>query len=301
VRAALRTQVRTVLADHLAATDPDVVLSVHPLLNHVTAGLLRDGRRPRALMTVVTDLVDIHRGWACRDADLVVVPTAEARLVMLRRRVPASRIRQLGMPVDLRFRPARPGERAALRERLGLDARRPTVLVAGGGEGSGDLLGQVGTLAESSHPWQVMAVCGRNERLRRRLLGRRYATPVLPLGFVDDMPDLMRASDLVIGKAGPGAIAEALATGLPLVLTSYLPGQEHGNVRFVVEARVGRYAPRPDRLLAAVGELLSEDGDAIRANAAHAAVLGRPQCALDIASACLSLVADYSAVSHASR
>jgi 1,2-diacylglycerol 3-beta-galactosyltransferase len=301
VRAALRTQVRTVLAAHLAATDPDLVLSVHPLLNHVTAALLRDGRRRRGLMTVVTDLVDIHRGWACREADLIVVPTSEARVAMLHRRVAASRIRQLGMPVDLRFRPARPGERGAIRERLGLDSRRPTVLLAGGGEGSGDMLGQVGTLAGEPRPWQVIAVCGRNERLRRRLLARSYATPVLALGFVDDMPDLMRASDVVIGKAGPGAIAEALATGLPLVLTSYLPGQEHGNVRFVVEARVGRYAPRPDRLLAAVSELLSGDGEAIRATAAHAAVLGRPRCALDIAAACLALVADYSAVSHASR
>ncbi len=289
------------LAAHLEATDPDVVLSVHPLLNHVTASLIRHGGRPRGLMTVVTDLVDIHRGWACRDADVVVVPTAEARLAMLRRRVPAVRVRQLGMPVDLRFRPAEPGERVAIRRRLGLDERRPTVLLAGGGEGSGGLLGQVRTLAETPRPWQVIAVCGRNERLRRRLLAQQYATPLLALGFVDDMPDLMRASDLVVGKAGPGAIAEALATGLPLVLTSYLPGQEHGNVRFVIEARVGRYAPRPGRLVAAVTELLSADGEAYRATAAHAAVLGRPRCALDIASTCLALCADYSAVSQARR
>ena len=85
------------------------------------------------------------------------------------------------------------------------------------------------------------------------------------------------------------------------MLTSYLPGQEHGNVRFVVEARVGRYAPRPGRLLAAVTDLLSDEGEAYRTTAAHAAVLGRPQCALDIASACLALCAGYSAVSQASR
>jgi 1,2-diacylglycerol 3-beta-galactosyltransferase len=301
VRAAVRTQVRAVLAAHLATTDADVVLSVHPLLNHVTAGLLRRDPRPRGLMTVVTDLVDLHRGWACREADLLVVPTAEARLAALRRGVPASRIRLLGMPVDLRFGPPQPGQRAAIRRRLGLAEDRPTVLVAGGGEGAGGLLGQVRVLAEQPHPWQVIAVCGRNERLRRRLLAQSFGTPTLALGFVDDMPDLMRASDLVVGKAGPGAIAEALATGLPLVLTSYLPGQERGNVRFVVEARIGRYAPRPARLLQAVGELLALDAAAYGAMAARAGAMARPRAALDAAAACLELCAGYRAAAQASR
>jgi 1,2-diacylglycerol 3-beta-galactosyltransferase len=159
----------------------------------------------------------------------------------------------------------------------------------------------VRTLAQDPHPWQVIAVCGRNERLRRQLLSQSFGTPTLALGFVDDMPDLMRASDLVVGKAGPGAIAEALATGLPLVLTGYLPGQEHGNVRFVVESRVGRYVPRPARLLQAVGELLTSDRTAYAAMAARAAAQARPRAALDVAAACLELCAGYRAAAQASR
>jgi 1,2-diacylglycerol 3-beta-galactosyltransferase len=301
IRTVLRSQLRPILRQAVRGADPDVVLSVHPLLNHVTAGLLRREQRRRALMTVVTDLVDIHRGWACRGADLVVVPTDQAALAVRSRRVPAERLRLLGMPVDLRFRPAQPGEPAAIRRRLGLDEARPTVLVAGGGEGSGGLLDQVRVLSERPEPWQVIAVCGRNERLRRRLLSLRFQTPTLVLGFVDDMPDLLRASDLAVGKAGPGAIAEALATAVPLVLTSYLPGQERGNVRFVTEAGVGLYAPRPPRLLAAVSELLGSPTTAYREMRARAAGLSRPRAALDAAAACLELAADYSAASQASR
>ena len=301
IRTALRAQLRPALRRALAACDADVVLSVHPLLNHITAGLLQRDARRRALMTVVTDLVDIHRGWACRTADLVVVPTAEAERAVRRRRVAGERVRRLGMPVDLRFRPAQPDERAAIRRRLGLDEARPTVLVAGGGEGSGGLLDQVRALSERPQPWQVIAVCGRNERLRRRLLGLRFATPTLALGFVDDMPDLLRASDLAVGKAGPGAIAEALATAVPLVLTSYLPGQERGNVRFVVEAGVGLYAPRPARLLEAVSGLLGSESSAYREMRARAAAASRPHAALDAAAACLDLAAGYSAASQASR
>ncbi|HYW27597.1 MAG TPA: glycosyltransferase, partial [Terriglobales bacterium] len=300
IRTALRTQLMPVIARAIAAADPDVVLSVHPLLNHVTAALLRREGHRRALMTVVTDLVDVHRGWACRAADLVVVPT-EAAERAARRWVPADRVRLLGMPVDLRFRPPAPGEPALIRRRLGLEEARPTVLVAGGGEGSGGLFDQVCALSAQEQPWQVIVVCGRNERLRQRLLGLRFETPTLVLGFVDDMPDLLRASDVAVGKAGPGAIAEAIATGVPLVLTSYLPGQERSNVRFVVESGVGRYAPRPARLLSAVSDLLGGDPDACRQMRARATALTRPGAAIDVATACLELAADYRAASHASR
>lgn len=302
IRAALRTQLRPVLTRHLAAADPDLVLSVHPLLNHVTADLLRRGPRPRALMTVVTDLVDLHRGWVCRRADLVVVPTAEARTAALRLRIRPSRLRLLGMPVDLRFRPAQPGEQAELRRRLGLDEQRPTVLVVGGGDGSGRLLARVRTLAEGRQPWQLIAVCGRNEALRRRLRGYSFQTPTLVLGFVNDMPEVMRAADLLVGKGGPGAIAEAMATGLPMVVTSYLPGQERSNARFVTESGVGRYVPRLELLLPAVRQLLAEEPAAYRKMATRSARLAcRPPAALDIAGACLELAASYSAASQTSR
>lgn len=301
IRTVLSSQLRPVLRRHLHRVDPDVVLSVHPLINHVTASLLRREPRRRALMTVVTDLIDIHRGWACRGADLIVTPTPAALHAVRHWGVSADRVRLIGMPVDLRFRPPEPGEAAAIRRRIGLDQERPTVLIAGGGEGSGGLLAQVRVLAERPQPWQVIAVCGRNERLRQRLLRIPFSTPTLVLGFVDDMPELLRASDLAVGKAGPGAIAEALATGLPLVLTSYLPGQERGNVRFVTDAGVGRYAPRPVRLLEAVSELLGGDGEAYRDMRERAAALARPGAALDAASACLELAAGYMAAVQVSR
>ena len=242
-------------------------------------------------MTVVTDLIDVHRGWACRSADLIVVSTEPARQAALRWGIRADRLELLGLPIDVRFRPPVPGERGAARRRLGLDADRPTVLVSGGGEGSGGLWDQVLALSLDPHPWQVIAVCGRNERLRGRLLGVRLQTPTVVLGFVDDMPDLMRASDLAVGKAGPGAIAEALATGVPLVLTSYLPGQERSNVRFAVDSGVGRYAPTSQRLLEAASELLGGDGSVLRQMGARAAELAHPHAALEIAAACLGLSA----------
>jgi 1,2-diacylglycerol 3-beta-galactosyltransferase len=283
--------VRRVLSRKVRETDPDVVLSVHPMVTSPAWSAIRRSGRQRGLMTVVTDLVEFHRAWAFPRVDLLVVPTRRAWQEVLAYGVPEERLRLLGLPVDLRFRPAAPGEREALRRRWGLSERRRTVLVMGGGEGSGNLLEQVRALALEPHEWQVIAICGRNEQLRGRLSRLRFGTPTVVLGFVDTMPELLRASDLVVTKAGPGAIAEALATEVPLVLTGYLPGQETSNVDFVLESGIGVYAPRPDELLDAVQRLLAGDDTELQEMVESAAEIAHPYASLDIARECLALAA----------
>ena len=300
IRAVFGRGVRKVIVDLVAKHDPDVVLSVHPLLNHIAHQAILKCGRPRALMTVITDLVDFHRGWTFSRADLVVAPTELARKVALRRRVPADRIKLLGLPVDLRFRPPAPGEKRALRRRYGLDEVRFTVLVMGGAAGVGNLIKQVRVLAWEPHQWQLIAICGRNERLRSRLARVRFATPTLVLGFVDNMPELMRASDLVVTKAGPGAIAEALATGVPVLVTGFLPGQESPNVDFVVEAGFGAFTPRENDLLDEV-RVLAEGGPTWQEMARKAAEMAHPYASSDIARECLLLAARYRASAHTRR
>jgi len=299
IRAIFGPGVRKATAELIKQHDPDVVLSVHPLLNHMTHQAIQRSGRPRALMTVITDLVDFHRGWTFSQADLVIAPTELARKVAIRRRVPPDRVKLLGLPVDLRFRPPAPGEKQALRRRFGLYESRFTVLVMGGAAGAGSLLKQVRVLAWEAHEWQVVAVCGRNEKLRRRLGRVRFATPTLVLGFVDYMPELMRACDVTVTKAGPGAIAEALATGIPLVITGFLPGQESPNVDFVVGSGVGKFSPKEDDLLEEI-RVLAEGGPTWREMSRKAAELAHPYASSDIARECLLLAARYRASAQAS-
>lgn len=304
IRAVFGTNVRRVLVELMQRHDPDLVLSVHPLLNHVAHQAITRSGRKRGLMTVITDLVEFHRGWAYPRADVVVVPTESARQACLKWRVPAERIQLLGLPVDLRFRPCAPGEKAMLRRRFGLLQDRLTILVSGGGEGSGRLLQHVRALAWREHPWQVIAVCGRNDKLRRRLARVHFATPTAILGFVETMPELMRAADVVVSKAGPGAIGEALATGVPIIVTGYLPGQETENVTFVEMTGIGLYAPKGEQLLESITLLSSEDGRVLREMSEHAAAIARPYASLDIAREALGLATkyeDYRAASQASR
>jgi 1,2-diacylglycerol 3-beta-galactosyltransferase len=301
VRGVFGGRVRRIIAHALRETDPDLVLSVHPLLNHITWQAIRRAGRPRGLVTVITDLVEFHLGWMFLHSDLTVVPTEGARSECLAAGLPESKVQLLGLPVDLRFRPPAPGEKAALRRRFGLDQDRFTILVSGGGDGAGKLLTQVRALARQGGDWQLIVVCGRNEKLRRRLARVEFQPRALILGFVNNMPELMRAADLVVSKAGPGAIGEALATEVPILLTSYLPGQEAPNVNFVAESGLGLYTPKPEQLLAAVRELAQPGSTRWLSMNERAAEISRPYASLDIARECLLVARRYSAAGQARR
>ncbi len=301
VRGVFGGRIRRIISAALKDGDPDLVLSVHPLLNHVSWQAIRRSGRPRGLVTVITDLVEFHLGWMFPRSDLTIVPTEGARRECLAAGLPEEKVQLLGLPVDLRFRPPAPGEKAALRRRFGIPQERFTILVSGGGEGSGKLLSQVRALGRTGGDWHLIIVCGRNEKLRRRLARVDFRSRALILGFVDNMPDLMRAADLVVSKAGPGAIGEALATEVPILLTSYLPGQETPNVTFVTESGIGLYTPKPDQLQEAVQELSQPGSERLRAMVETAAEISRPYASLDIARECLRVAGRYSAAGQASR
>jgi 1,2-diacylglycerol 3-beta-galactosyltransferase len=269
------------LHDVCTALRPATVVSFHPLLNHATARVLGDLPGPRVpLVTVITDLVDVHASWLCADADAVVTASAAGLDRCRRAGIPEDRCTDLGLPVGPSFAapPLDAEGRRALRRGLGLRPDRVTVLLTGGGEGSGGLRARATALAQSEAPVQLVVITGRNARLRARLERVRARPPasLLSLGFVDNMADWMRAADLVVTKAGPGTIAEAIACGVPLLLTSHLPGQERGNVDHVVATGTGRSTPGIRELVGAVVELAAPGSAGLEAMRAAIADAARP-------------------------
>jgi len=256
-------QVRPGLRQNLEELKPEGIVSFHPLTNHVTVAVMDEIGLQVPFITVVTDMVDLHRFWLTRRADLVIVPSGDARRYCIRRGLDPRRVHVEGLPVSPNFTgPPTRAERAATRTRLGLEAARPTLLLAAGGEGAGRIGAFARALDRAGLGLQLIMVCGRNQKLQQKLSKRKWSGPVRVLGFVDNMPELMRASDAVVTKAGPGTITEALVSGLPLFLTGFVPGQEAGNVRFVEEEKVGFFTPSPRKLVRAVREHMIEDPQA---------------------------------------
>jgi UDP-N-acetylglucosamine:LPS N-acetylglucosamine transferase len=122
-------------------------------------------------------------------------------------------------------------------------------------------------------------VCGNNAQAKERLERLSTDVPLKVLGYVDNMDELLRASDLAIGKAGPGFIFESIACAVPMILTSHLPGQEAGNAEYACGLGVAEQASGVPQLLDLVAELStagSERMESLRQQA-HAEATRRPQ------------------------
>ena len=124
---------------------------------------------------------------------------------------------------------------------------------------------------------------GRNATLQAELAAIHWEIPAHIYGFVDNMPELMHAADLLVTKAGPGTISEALIAGLPMILADFIPGQETGNVQFVEENGVGRYVPDAEAIADLVQEWCTPGQPTLATMASNAVRLARPRAALLIA------------------
>lgn len=267
-------------AKRLVRENPaDLIVSVHPLVNSHLARAMR--KSPRPFITVVTDMVSTHAFWYDRRADLVVVPTSQAKEHAIQYGIPAGNLRVVGLPVGERFRAPLP-DRDAWRRDKGWRTDLPVILVVGGGDGLGGVKRIAKALNESDLKATLVVICGRNESLREDLLAIDWKLPAHIYGFTRDMPEFMRAADIMVTKAGPGSISEAFICGLPIVLYSRLPGQEDGNVDYVVEGGAGVWAPRAADARAVLRHWVSNP--AARAQVAHASArLARPDAARQIA------------------
>jgi UDP-N-acetylglucosamine:LPS N-acetylglucosamine transferase len=74
-------------------------------------------------------------------------------------------------------------------------------------------------------------------------------------GFVHNMEELMAASDVVVTKAGPGTLMEALVMRKPVIVTEAVGLQEHGNIDFVLNYELGFFCPTNERIVAAIASL----------------------------------------------
>jgi len=271
----VRRSIRRLVAQHPC----ELIVSLHPLANAPVLRALGNDRPP--FVTVVTDLVTTHALWYHRRTDLCLVPTEEARRRALRFGLRPEQLSVVGLPVADRFCQP-PGDQRALREKLGWPQDRLVVLLVGGGDGMGPLEKTARAIARAGLRTTLVIIAGRNQSLKARLDAISWPMPTYTYGFVREMPDFMRASDILLTKAGPGTISEALNAGLPMILYSRLPGQEDGNITYVEAEGAGIWAPTPDKIITALRRWIEQPQERERA-AEACRRQARPEAARQIA------------------
>ena len=278
----------------LKRVQPDLCVATHFLPAEIIAWLIAKKKLTAKNAIVVTDY-DVHAMWLCRTVGRYYLAIPEAAEYLAGIGVPREILRVTGIPVDPLF--AVPLARAAARAALNLDSAAPMLLLSAGGYGVGPLEQLVRDLLALQKPWQLVAIAGKSEPMKKRLdamaqsAGRLPggAARLVPIGFTAQMDQYMAAADLLVGKAGGLTTSEALARHLPMAIIEPIPGQEFRNADHLLEAGA---AIRCNNLPAAAWKIarLLDDTSRMAAMRKAAAQMARPDAAAQIAEDALRLL-----------
>ena len=278
----------------LQRVQPDLCVATHFLPAEIIAWLIAK-RKLRAHNAIVVTDYDVHAMWLCKTVDRYYVAREEAAEYLANIGVPREIVRVTGIPIDPCF--SVPGNRSAIRSRLGLDASAKVILISAGGYGVGPIEQLVEDLLALQKPCQIVAIAGKAEKVKARLeeISKRAgklpggARRLCPVGFTTEMDQYMAAADLLVGKAGGLTTSEALARELPMALIQPIPGQEERNADHLLE---GGAAIRCNNLPAAAWKIagLLDNPQRLAGMKEAARKLGRPGAAAAIAEDALRLV-----------
>jgi UDP-N-acetylglucosamine:LPS N-acetylglucosamine transferase len=256
---------------------PHIVVSVHPLTQHLFGRVLKElnlaDRVP--LVSVVTDpCYGFWKGWACDAVTLYLVASEEARRQLIDYGVSPDRIKISGMPVHPKF--AYPGEEAAqvARRALGLDPEKFTVFVNAGWIGGGNIPQIFRELVRGELDVQAIFLAGKNEDLRlvAESIAKEAPFPIKVIGYSDEIEQLMSAANVMISKLGGLTTFEALACRVPIiadVITDPMP-QEAGTARLIAQRGAGVMLNRASDVVKEVRRMMEDEVHYSRMRAATA-------------------------------
>lgn len=263
---------------------PDLAICTHFLPSEIISWLKAKGKANFPQAIVVTDF-DAHAMWLCHNYEKYFVALDETKIHLSKIGIPADKITVTGIPIDSVF--AEMKNKTAMREKLGLEKDKLTILVSAGGFGVGNIEHLLQALSDLQTPSQIVAVCGRNEELKTKLeklakqkLNNERVT-FKPIGFTREMDEYMSASDLIVGKPGGLTTSEALAKGLIFCIVNPIPGQEERNSDHLLEKGCAIRCNNLPVLAYKIDELVK---DKVRFETMKASVLkfARPNAAREI-------------------
>lgn len=257
--------------------DPHITVCTHFMPAGIIGHLMEKGELETHLSIVVTDF-DCHAMWLSRRFHRYFVALDETKAHLEALGLPSERVTVSGIPIDPIF--GQPVDRAVTRVSFGLDPAKTTLLLSAGALGVGPTELIVERLKHLRHDVQTIVICGKSEEVRARVEAAMAGSEgkFKVLGYTDRMHELMRISDLFIGKPGGLTTSEALACGLPMAIFSPIPGQEERNSDHLLEKGIAIKCNELTTLPFKIDQVL-DSPERLAAMSRAAAAFGRPGAA----------------------
>lgn len=222
--------------------DPDIIVCTHVLSSMLVSTMKTKDWTDALTVGIVTDFT-VHPMWQdASELDYFVVPNELLEFQMRKKGILAEKLLPFGIPIKPQFSVR--GDRKEARRDLGLDENLPTVLLMSGSMGYGKMDKSIALLDKMNLDFQTMVVCGNNKDMYNKIKAKKLKKRFDVYGYVNHIDIMMDAADCVVTKPGGITSSEALAKGLPMIMTNPIPGHEVRNAEFMLNNGIALYATK---------------------------------------------------------
>lgn len=218
------------LKEYVMDYNPDIIIGTHSYACMVMTYLHEKGYVSCPTIGIITDFT-VHPFWESTDLDYYVTASELLNTQMVRKGISKDKIMPWGIPIKSKFS-TKISQKSA-REQLGVKDKK-TILVMMGSMGFGNVADKLKSIDGMAGDFQIMCVCGNNDKMKKELDREYWKKDVYTYGFVDNVELMMDAAECIITKPGGLTSSEALAKQLPIILMNPIPGQEDRNMEFLV-------------------------------------------------------------------
>jgi UDP-N-acetylglucosamine:LPS N-acetylglucosamine transferase len=241
----------------LEKTRPNLVITTYPFLTTEVTFAMRRMKKKIPFVMLFSDPNGVHHSWLTEQgADAVFAPTRETHEQALMAGFDVERVHLSGWPVRSQFYPNSHISRAEQLAQMNLDPKRFTIFLQGGGEGAAKFVRTIENLMRIDNV-QIILAAGTNKRLYHQF---KNTSGLFALPFTKEIASYIAAADIVMGKAGPNMLFEAVSMGKPFVATAYIPGQEQANLEFIRRHHLGWVALNAHSQRELIEDLIAHPG-----------------------------------------
>ena len=244
---------------------PDLIISTHPFGSQMCSYLKRKGKITSKIATILTDFAP-HDQWLVGSdyTDYFFVAHNKMKEYLISKNIPENKIFATGIPISNKF--LETFNTSKILNSLGLKENLKTILFFAGGKfglGKSRTLEIFNTLVNDFNNIQVIAISGKNKKMYEefnqivKIANKTNFIKVFE--FVNNVPELMAVSDVVITKPGGLTTTESLVSGLPMIIINPIPGQEEENAQFLEHSNVGIWLKKQMNITETISNFLSDD------------------------------------------
>lgn len=244
---------------------PDLIISTHPFGSQMCSYLKRKGKITSKIATILTDFAP-HDQWLVGSdyTDYFFVAHNKMKEYLISKNIPENKIFATGIPISNKF--LETFNTSKILSSLSFKENLKTVLFFAGGKfglGKSRTLEIFNTFVNDFNNIQVIAISGKNKKMYEefnqivKIANKTNFIKVFE--FVNNVPELMAVSDVVITKPGGLTTTESLVSGLPMIIINPIPGQEEENAQFLEHSNVGIWLKKQMNITETISNFLSDN------------------------------------------